>query len=706
MPAPDVAQLVRSAIESNKEVPALLDAYGEFLDGPIGPLELQNLGDVFAQILDNLSQRFPEAASRRAARTAQSDVATFLTATNNDVDRLKEIVKAELRSVTKSMGMSIAERFRRMDNDERQAIDATLRIIRRSSVELLFKSGVGKPLTSADRAFQQHFALIRSQAKGIRELRYVNLIVEKAIFNKLILKSDVGDQSIWVPSFYAKENADELIDRNNVSSEHTLLSVLNDLAQDKLESLAPFLERLLDDFGVVSDGARIPDELKSYFQKVGELTVLPPIDLDDISQYFETKKSEQQVAIRAEEEKRRSEEEAQRFEQELRVQEQRQRLRATAVSVSKPEILTTETNSVYLGKELDFEQFVQALTRRASEKDMQDSVKQMGNYSLLLGSDISIVGSSGSGKSVTLKRVIDGIAAKGNSRVVLIDFKGEHRGIAWKYKWQVLAFLSDSQAEKLAVTFLSDSQEPDCNLAADLLQEWFLQGGIPCSDQQKQRIASVISSCADKRPSLDTISDLLTKEVELAQLGQKLRKNLVQRSSFTAIFSGEGSVAGSLGAGSVIFDISGRGLRDGTTKEERQVISVLLLRELLEKHITDSVIVIEDVLDRFKVESLRSRMVQMIQKLRSDGNKLIITSRGPAREFLQSNPVELLHRLSGEKVIGESLSEFDTDFSKQVLSKIIGFLPRGYLLTSKIRFPDGTKGTAAVKVEPVQFSSS
>lgn len=136
------------------------------------------------------------------------------------------------------------------------------------------------------------------------------------------------------------------------------------------------------------------------------------------------------------------------------------------------------------------------------------------------------------------------------------------------------------------------------------------------------------------------------------------------------------------------------------------MISVLLLRELLEKHITDSVIVIEDVLDRFKVESLRSRMVQMIQKLRSDGNKLIITSRGPAREFLQSNPVELLHRLSGEKVIGESLSEFDTDFSKQVLSKIIGFLPRGYLLTSKIRFPDGTKGTAAVKVEPVQFSSS
>ena len=706
MPAPDIVQLVRSAIKSKKEVPALLDAYGEFIDGPIGPLELQNLGEVLTQILDNLSQRFPEAASRRAAMTAQSDVTGFLTAANNDVDRLKEIMREELRSVSESMVTSIAERFRRMDNDERQAIDATLRIIRRSSVELLFKSGVGKPLTSTDIGFQRHFALVKSQAKGIRELRYVNLIVEKGIFNKLVLKSDIGDQWIWVPSLYAKENADELIARNSISSDQRLLSVLKGLTEDKLESSTPFLERLLDDLGVVAEGAHVPDELKSHFQKVGDLTVLPPIDLDDIFQYFETMKVEQQVALRVEEEKRKSEVEAQRLEQEMKLQEQRQRLRATTISAPKPEILATDKNSVYLGKDLDIGQLVQALTRRASEEDLPDLVKQMGDYSLLLGSDITIIGSSGSGKSVTLKRIIDGIAAKGNSRIVLIDFKGEHRGIAWKYKWQVHAFLSDSQADKLAVTLFSDSQEPDSSLAADLLQEWFLQGGISCSDQQRQRMASVISSCTEKRPTLDAISDLLTKEGELAQLGQKLRKNLVQRSSFPSIFSGKSSMADSLEMGSVIFDISGRGLRDATTKEEIQVISVLLIRDLLEKHITDSVIVIEDVLDRFKAESLKSRVVQMIQKLRSNGNKLIITSRGPAREFLQPHPVELLHRLSGEKVISESFSEFDTDVPKQSLAKVIGFLPRGYLFASKMKFPSGTKGTSAVKVEQLEFSGS
>ena len=38
MPAADAIQLVRAAIERNREIPAVLDAYGEFIDSPLGPL--------------------------------------------------------------------------------------------------------------------------------------------------------------------------------------------------------------------------------------------------------------------------------------------------------------------------------------------------------------------------------------------------------------------------------------------------------------------------------------------------------------------------------------------------------------------------------------------------------------------------------------------------------------------------------------------
>ncbi len=60
MPAIDAVQLVRSSVEKNKDIPAVLDAYSQFVDSPIGPLELKNLGDVFARIMDNLSLRFPD----------------------------------------------------------------------------------------------------------------------------------------------------------------------------------------------------------------------------------------------------------------------------------------------------------------------------------------------------------------------------------------------------------------------------------------------------------------------------------------------------------------------------------------------------------------------------------------------------------------------------------------------------------------------
>ncbi len=226
VPATDAVQLVHAAIERNREIPAILDAYGEFIDSPLGQLELQNLNEVFARILDNLSQRFPDTASKRAATSAQNDIIAFLAATGNNVDRLKEIMKTELSTVANVLVQSIAERFRRMNNEERKAVDATLRIIRRSQVELLFKVNAGKQLASGDKDFQRYFAIIKSQAQGMKELRYENLVVEKAIFNKLILKSKVQDYFIWVPSFYAMENVDVLIEKNGVASERMLYSRL------------------------------------------------------------------------------------------------------------------------------------------------------------------------------------------------------------------------------------------------------------------------------------------------------------------------------------------------------------------------------------------------------------------------------------------------------------------------------------------------
>ena len=93
------------------------------------------------------------------------------------------------------------------------------------------------------------------------------------------------------------------------------------------------------------------------------------------------------------------------------------------------------------------------------------------------------------------------------------------------------------------------------------------------------------------------------------------------------------------------------------------MLSVLLLRDLAVSGTKGSIIVIEDILDRFKVESLKLRTIQIVQKLRANGNKFIITSKSRSREFLAANCIELVHRLSGEKVITEEFSEFNSDLS-------------------------------------------
>jgi energy-coupling factor transporter ATP-binding protein EcfA2 len=708
MPAVDIVQLVRSAIESNKEIPAVLDAYGEFVDSPIGPLELQNLGEVFEAILDNLSQRFPDAASKRAAKTAQNDVGVFLKATSNDVEVLKQVMKNELIYVKDIMAASIAERFRRMDGEERRAIDATLRLIRRSAVELLFKSSYGKPLSTADKEFQRYFATIKSQAREVRDLRYQNLIVEKAIFNKLILKSNVEDQNIWVPSFYAKESVDQLIAKTGVTSDHPILATLENIERSGgFQKMESFLEDLEASQGLIARDARIPEEISGLFVQVADFRILPPIDLDDVTEFLNRKRAKESELAAREEERQRTEAETTRREQERKAHEQRQKFRPTEISVPRTEVRATSANSVYLGKELDFDELVSALTKRLPEKEIETQVKQNGDYFLELGKDVSIVGSSGSGKSITLKRILDGIAQKLSAqRIFVIDQKGEHRGIAWKYKWPVYSFVKDSQADELKVPFLTSKDDNrDDNLAADLIQEWLLQNGANCSDEEKERIASIISSNKGAKLGLVEISDALLAEKELAQLGQRLKKNLVLKSSFGKIFSEASTVSGLPQEGSVLFDISGRGLKDPTTKEEREMLTILLLRELSVKGVSGSLIVVEDELDRFKVNSLKSRTVAITQKLRANGNGLIITSRSQVREFLGTEPIELLHRLSGEKVISEEFSGFDSDASKQTLARIISYLPRGYLITSRVKIGNVTNRSTAARVNQLQFET-
>src|SRR5579872_6153926 len=132
MPAADLNQLVRSAIDKNRSVPAILDAYSEFLDSPIGQLELQHLDSVFTAILANISERFPQVASTKAIATVRNDIALFLSSAGGNPDRVKDALRRELRASNQLMTASIAERFSRGTNEEKRALDATLRLVRRS----------------------------------------------------------------------------------------------------------------------------------------------------------------------------------------------------------------------------------------------------------------------------------------------------------------------------------------------------------------------------------------------------------------------------------------------------------------------------------------------------------------------------------------------------------------------------------------------
>ena len=243
----------------------MLDAYSQFVDSPIGPLELRNLGDVFTRIMDNLSLRFPDIASKRAGNAARNDVLSFLSATNGDPDRLKQILRNELRRFEETMVVSISDRFSRMSNEERRAIDATLRLILRSPFEILFRSDAGKQLAASGKEFERFFLSVKSQSLTMRELRYENLIVEKAIFNKLILKAADHDYFIWVPSFFAKEGAGALIQRVGLPDEHLMLARLRQLSLlSDMDKIDAFLRSLMDNLGVLDKSEKVPEELSDF----------------------------------------------------------------------------------------------------------------------------------------------------------------------------------------------------------------------------------------------------------------------------------------------------------------------------------------------------------------------------------------------------------------------------------------------------------
>jgi len=685
------------------------------VDSPIGPLELKNLGDVFARIMDNLSLRFPDIASKRAGTVARNDILSFLSAINGDPDRLKQVLRNELLRVEETMVVSISERFSRMSNEERRAIDATMRLILRSPFEILFRADVGKQLASSGKEFERFFLSVKSQSPTMRELRYENLIVEKAIFNKLILKAKDHDYFIWVPSFFAKEGAGTLIQRVALPNEHLMLARLRQLALlSNLDKISSFLQSLTDNLGVLDKSEKVPEELSDFIQKTGEYLILPPVDLDDVFTFQKEESEKMERAQLVEEEKLRVLEQQRKDEQSKKSEQFRQKLRPI-VEQQKQTVQLQQRQSggrdtVFLGKELDFDQLVAAINKRVPEKDLAAQVRQVGDFSLELSNyknNLAIVGSSGSGRSTTLRRILDGIAARGSRRpMIIIDQKGEHRGIAWKYNWKVFSFATDSQAQEFQVSLFSGETETSASLGADLIQEWFNQGSVNCTDQQKERIASIIRAQSKENLNLNMISNLMISEPELSELGQKLRKNLLSKSTFSRIFSEKGPIR--VGQDDQLFDVSGRGLKDPTTREERQLISVILLRDFLDSGMKDSIIVVEDTLDRFKSSSLKSRAIEIVKKLGENGNCVLATSRSSVREFLGSGSIiEIVHRLSGEKIINEELGQFKSDVPTQTLMRIIAFLPRGYVITSSYTDSNGESvRTAAVKVEPLTFSNA
>ncbi|MGI0079312.1 MAG: helicase HerA domain-containing protein, partial [Nitrososphaerales archaeon] len=599
MPAVNLIQIVRSAVERNIGIPAMLDAYSQFVDSPMGDLELSDLDAVFSAILENLSSRYPQIASQRAANTARNDISDFLSVASSNPQRVKDALKSELRIASPTMCASIWERFSRANAEEKRAIDATLRLLRSSSFEILFRAEPGKLISTSGSEFEGFFTAVRSESPGIRDLRYQNLIVEKGIFNKLILKSKNQDYVIWVPSFFAKENINVLIDKTGLVPEHILYSRLKELGeQSQLDSLRPFLATLIGSSGVIRKDEAIPQELRDFMRPIGEKFVaMSPIELDDVFLFLNEENTIREKQRLVEETRRldeASKSEARKKDEDLR-HKRRISVQAPSSDLGQTEQKAKSAEGIYIGKQVDLDHLASAIARRSPDSEINSDLKIVGDYysnlSTIRSKGVSIVGSSGSGKSMSLNRLLEGIGSVidgQGSQVILIDPKGEHRGIAWKYKWQVFGLMADHQAQQFRVPFLSkgSNREEEPELFANMLQEWCLHAGLGCSNQQRLRMASIIRSLDNL--SVESLAAALLKEQELEQIAKKLSKNLLAFDVSSRMFSEELDFNFE---GNVLFDISGRGLRDPTTKEERLLLSVLVLKALETKKVKGAIIV-------------------------------------------------------------------------------------------------------------------
>lgn len=729
MPAIDLNQLVRSAIQKNQSIPAVIDSYSEFLDSPIGPLELQDLDSVFSAILGNISERFPQVASTKAITTARNDITLFLSSAGGDPARVKDVLRRELKLANHLMTASIGERLSRATSEEKRALDATLRLVRRSREDILLRAEPGKGIESSGAEFTRFFAAVKAESPGIRELRFQNLIVEKAIFNKLVLKSKSQNFPIWVPSYFAKENSSALIERLGVPSEHLLLSNLREIrASGGFKSIEPLLSELSESNGVLSASSleEIPEQIRDYFVKIEntQFIAITPLELDDVSLFLsEIADEERALRAREAEEVRKKAEEERVLADQAREQKLMQR-RASVVSRSEQmsgtvsphaseirQVARDDHEAIYIGKEVDLQQLVSYLNKRLPESEIRSQVRTLGDYyvdhSTVRENGIAIVGASGSGRSMTLRRILDGVASSQAMKVIVVDQKGEHRGIAWKHKWQVFAFAQDSQAQQLRVALFSEDPD-DSEFFADIVQEWCLSSGVNCSDQQRARIASIVRSEKEKQSlSPETIPSALAKEADLVQISAKIGKNFLSKNLLSRLFSSDGSLSWKekmKESQSTLFDISGRGLRDPTTKEERLIVTVSILRELSSSDLTGCVLVLEDFLDRFKSENLRRKVLELVTKLRAGGNSIVATSRSEIRGFVGPDCLELLHRLSGEKIVNEELAGFKMGQDIRGFQNLISFLPRGYAFASSIQKGNSRISSAAVRIEPLQFT--
>ncbi len=208
-------------------------------------------------------------------------------------------------------------------------MDATLRLIRRSATEILFRAEVGRQLSTSGRDYERFFAAIRAESAAIRELRYENLIVEKGVFNKLLMKTKERDYFIWVPSLYVRDNADFLIERVAIPNEHLLLSRLKDLKSQGLlgadssgGSLRSLLSTLLESGGVIPNPSSTPSELADYLTKQNAYLVMTPMELDDVASFFLEEEEAEAAAVKAEEEEKRRREAETRLREEERKAEQ------------------------------------------------------------------------------------------------------------------------------------------------------------------------------------------------------------------------------------------------------------------------------------------------------------------------------------------------------------------------------------------------